>query len=188
MFDHFGFLAPFYEFFIKPKPPHMLEEFTQLPSSGRLLDVGGGTGRISQYFSGGDAQIIVSDLSYKMLRQTESKGGLQPVCSHSEALPFQNAYFDRVIMVDALHHVCDQQKTADEIWRVLAPGGRVIIEEPNVHRRVVKLVALGEKLALMRSHFLTPEEIKGLFPADGSSRTVYEEDHTAWVIIHKNGS
>lgn len=187
MFDHFDLLAPFYEFFIKPKPPQTLSTFAQLPPSGSMLDVGGGTGRISQYFSDDQTQIIVSDLSFKMLLQTQSKAGLQPVCSHSETLPFQDDHFDRVIMVDALHHVCDQQRTADELWRVLKPGGRIVIEEPNFNRRVVKLVAFGEKLALMRSHFLTPLEIKDLFPTHESLITMYEENHTVWVIIQKKG-
>lgn len=187
MFDHFDLLAPFYEFFIKPKPPQTLSAFAQLPPSGRMLDVGGGTGRISQYFSGDHTQVVVSDLSFKMLLQTKAKAGLQPVCSHSERLPFPDGYFDRVIMVDALHHVCNQQRTADELWRGLKPGGRIVIEEPNYNRRAVKLVAFAEKLALMRSHFLTPLEIKDLFPIHESLITIYEENHTVWVIIQKKG-
>jgi len=35
--------------------------------------------------------------------------------------------------------------------RVLAPGGRLVIEEPDVERTPVRLIALAEKLALMRS-------------------------------------
>ncbi len=57
-------------------------------------------------------------------------------------------------MVNALHHVCNQQETVNELWRTLQPGGRIVIEEPDVRTFAVKLFALGEKLALMRSHFL----------------------------------
>ena len=188
MIDHFGILAPFYERFIKPKPPRELSEHVQMPSGGSMLDIGGGTGRIAQFFTGDGAQIVVSDLSFKMVLQTKSKKGLQAVCSHSEYMPFPAGHFDRIIMVDALHHVCDQEKTASELWRVVKPGGRIVIEEPNFNRWMVKLVAWGEKVALMRSHFLTPQEIRSLFNQKGATRSVVKEGHIAWVIIEKKGN
>jgi len=185
MIDHFGILAPFYERFIKPKPPRKLSEHIQMPPEGSMLDIGGGTGRISQFFTGDKTQIVVSDLSFKMLLQTKSKKNLQAVCSHSECMPFPAGHFDRIIMVDALHHVCDQERTASELWRVLKPGGRIVIEEPNFNRWMVKLVAWAEKIALMRSHFLTPQEIRNLFGKKSATRSVVKEGHIAWVIIQK---
>ena len=131
--DHFSLLAPFYELFIRPKNPEKIRSLAQLPSDGILLDAGGGTGRVAQYFRGATAQILVADESLKMLREAQKKDGLQPVVSLTERLPFQNDAFDCIIMVDALHHVADQQKTVDELWRILKPGGRLIIEEPIIH-------------------------------------------------------
>jgi len=40
--------------------------------------------------------------------------------------------FDRVLMVDALHHVVNQAETICELYRVLKPGGRLVIEEPDL--------------------------------------------------------
>ena len=59
-------------------------------------------------------------------------------------------------MVDALHHVIHQGQTAREMYRVLKPGGRIVIEEPDIRKFGVKLIAVAEKLLLMRSHFLSP--------------------------------
>ena len=185
MFDHFGFLAPFYERFIKPKSPAILSGLLELPVDGILLDVGGGTGRVSGFFATQVAKVIVADLSEKMLLQSHNKGGLEPVCSHAEKLPFPDNYFDRVIMVDALHHVCDQQETARELWRVTKPEGKIIIEEPDIKNWGVKLVALGEKVALMRSHFLAPEEIKGLYGDVTDNLQIHFEGHIAWIVIQK---
>lgn len=186
MFDHFGLLAPFYEKFIKPSPPEKLISLLDLPTPGRLLDVGGGTGRVSAFLSDQVDEVVVADLSHKMLAQTLSKSYLTPVCSHSEGLPFPDACFERIIMIDALHHVCSQRETAAELWRVLKPGGRIIIEEPNITHWGVKLVALGEKIALMRSHFLTPEEIEGLFQGSGADIQTHHDGHISWIVIPKS--
>ena len=105
MFDHFGILAPVYEKYIKPKYPEKLAELTQLPIQGSLLDVGGGTGRVSQFFLEDVSRIYLADLSHKMLVESLSKNGLLPTSSHSEFLPFPKEHFERIIMIDTLHHV-----------------------------------------------------------------------------------
>lgn len=185
MFDHFGFLAPFYERFIKPQSPEQLIQLLKLPSPGTLLDVGGGTGRVSGFLVDQLERVIVADLSEKMLLQSKEKTGLDPICSQAEKLPFPDDEFERVIMVDAMHHVCDQTETARELWRVLKPGGLLIIEEPDIQHWGVKLVALVEKIALMRSHFLSPEQIGELYQPFNPEIDLHRDGYIAWVVIHK---
>ncbi len=184
-FDHFGLLAPLYEFFIKPKKPDNLCTLIDCPPEGMLLDAGGGTGRVAQFLSTHANRVIVADESHKMLRQAGSKGTLEPVCSLTESLPFADGFFDRIIMVDALHHVEHQQLTVLELWRVLKPGGKIVIEEPDIHHLAVKLIALGEKLALMRTHFLSPKKIADLFGATNAGITIELDGGIAWIIVKK---
>ncbi len=186
MFDHFDILAPIYDNFIKAKPSETLTTLADLSSSVRLLDAGGGTGRISQYFEPLVNQVIIADPSIQMLIKSQTKNGLDPVNSHSEMLPFPDKSFDRIIMVDALHHVCDQSKTALELWRVLKPAGKIVIEEPDIHTWGVKLLALAEKLVLMRSHFLSGREIDDLFSSLPAAIKIHSEDHFVWVVITKD--
>jgi len=185
MLDHFAILAPFYEQLIKPKRPDQLLHLTKLPTTGLLLDVGGGTGRVTQFMVDQAQQVVLADLSVEMLQQASSKNGLISVGSASESLPFASGYFDRIIMVDALHHVYDQAQTASELWRVLKPGGRLVIEEPDLVKGAVKLVALAEKLALMRSHFLTPQEIAAMFASYDAGTQIERHGVISWVIIDK---
>ncbi len=187
LLDHFGFLAPFYDKLIKPKAPETLWEFAQLPTDGLLLDAGGGTGRVAQFMVEKAARVVLADLSLEMMSQAEEQADLLRVCSHTEGFPFPEGSFARIIMVDALHHVCDQIQTARELWRVLAPGGVIVIEEPDLRTFSVKLVAIAEKFALMRSHFLSPPDIAALFDfPQAKVRIETEADgFNAWVIVHK---
>ena len=185
MFDHFGFLAPFYERFITPKPPQILMELLELPIDGALLDVGGGTGRVSGFLTNHVGRLILSDLSEKMLHQSQNKNGLEQVCSHAEILPFPDESFERIIMIDALHHVCDQDETAGELWRVLKTGGKLIIEEPDIKHWGVKLVALAEKITLMRSHFLSPVKIKNLYRDVTDNIQIHNDGFNAWIVVEK---
>jgi ubiquinone/menaquinone biosynthesis C-methylase UbiE len=184
-FDHFDFIAPCYETFIRPADPRALLRRIGLPTGGALLDAGGGTGRVAQALRGMAATIVVADLSLRMLAEARAKGGLHPACAHTERLPFPDGFFARIIMVDAFHHVCDQLQTAKELWRVLQPGGRLVIEEPDLRTFGVKLLAVGEKLALMRSRFLAPPRIGGLFRQPGAHIRIETEAAIAWIIVEK---
>ena len=185
VFDHFGFIAPLYERFGRQARPEKLIAAAGLPSGGRLLDLGGGTGRVARFLVADVSQVVVADVSAGMLRLARLKPGLQPVRTLAETLPFPCGTFERVIMVDAFHHVADQFRVAAEMWRVLKPQGRIIIEEPDIRAGGVKLIALFEKLLLMRSHFMAPAVIAGLFKAPGACARIDADQGTAWVIIDK---
>ena len=182
-FDHFGFIAPLYNRRNIYNSLEMMLEVGDFPANGRLLDVGGGTGRVASALGGHAKQIIVADPSFGMLKFAASKPGLQAAAAISERLPFPEDFFERVVMVDALHHVVDQNTTAHELMRVLKPGGRITIEEPDIRTVNAKLVALFEKLLLMRSHFLSPDQMTELF-SPGKTRIV-TKDFNSWVVIEK---
>ena len=57
--------------------------------------------------------------------------GVLACLAQEGALPFRNALFDRVFLVHALEESDDPLAVMREVWRVLAPAGRVIVCAAN---------------------------------------------------------
>ena len=184
-FDHFDFLAPIYDRLIKPSDPARLRLLASLPVDGNLLDVGGGTGRMTYLLKDWVKEVVIVDSSIGMLTQAKKKSSFITVWSNAEQLPFRDESFERVIMVDALHHVFDYRSTIDELWRVVKPLGRIVIEEPDIRRIPVKIMALGEKLALMRSHFVSPLVVKDAFHFSNAGVRIERDGATSWIVVDK---
>ena len=185
MLDHFDLIASIYDRLIGPPDTERLQQLLKLPTDGWLLDGGGGTGRVSSHLNGLVGHIVVSDLSHRMLKKAREKK-VRPVRAHVEHLPFGDEFFDRILVVDALHHFCDQREAIEDLLRVLKPGGRLVIKEPDLNHKGVKLLALAEKILLMRSHFYTPQKIREMVASCGYSAKIENDGrYTAWVVVEK---
>ena len=128
---------------------------------------------------------VVADISLAMLKRAARKPGISAVHSQIERWPIADGSFTRIVMVDALHHVIDKQATAGELQRVLQAGGRIVIEEPDIRRVGLRIVALLEKMALMCSHFLNSDETTKLFTDEQARVTNERERFNTWVVVEK---
>ncbi|GBC63042.1 class I SAM-dependent methyltransferase [Desulfonema ishimotonii] len=185
MIDHFGLSATFYDRFIGRPDFGKLCRMLRLPAKGRMLDAGGGTGRVAAHLRKLVDHLVVLDASGKMLAQARHRD-LAAVAAHAEHLPFPDAHFDRILVTDALHHFRDQQAAIREFARVLSPGGLLAVEEPDIRRFPVKLVAVAETLLMMRSHFHSPVQIREMMARSGlSARTDGGPVFRAWITGEK---
>ncbi|MGX0974711.1 demethylmenaquinone methyltransferase/2-methoxy-6-polyprenyl-1,4-benzoquinol methylase [Roseovarius sp. MBR-51] len=109
------------------------------PRSGqRLLDVAGGTGDISFRFlkRAGQAHATVLDLTEPMLIEGRKRAeaeqmaeSLDWVVGDAMALPFENNSFDVYTISFGIRNVTRPQEALNEAFRVLKPGGRLMVLE-----------------------------------------------------------
>ena len=112
-----------------------------------VLDLGCGRGEIVRHVSrlGADSYgIDYSRVSVEMTRRVmANEPGQHGVArSDAKALPFTNAAFDRVLMFDVVEHLHPWELDAclSEVYRVLKPGGQIIVHTaPNRWYRRLRL-------------------------------------------------
>jgi SAM-dependent methyltransferase len=71
----------------------------------------------------------------------ESLPAARLACADACALPFRDGTFASVLVRDVLHHLPEPRRAAEEAVRVLAPGGTLVMIEPNGRNPLVALQA-----------------------------------------------
>jgi ubiquinone/menaquinone biosynthesis C-methylase UbiE len=98
----------------------------------RVLDVGCGNGYVLSKYAQEGSEVFGIDLTptaISLCRQRFALLGLSGNFSvaNAEHLPFPDASFDCVCSMGVLHHTPDTARAVAEIYRVLKPGGRMIV-------------------------------------------------------------
>ncbi|MCE0493571.1 bifunctional demethylmenaquinone methyltransferase/2-methoxy-6-polyprenyl-1,4-benzoquinol methylase UbiE [Vibrio salinus] len=105
----------------------------------RILDLGGGTGDLTAKFSrmvGDKGHVVLADINNSMLNVGRDKlrdhgivGNVHYVQANAEELPFPDDYFDCITISFCLRNVTDKDKALRSMFRVLKPGGRLLVLE-----------------------------------------------------------
>jgi demethylmenaquinone methyltransferase/2-methoxy-6-polyprenyl-1,4-benzoquinol methylase len=186
--DPFARVAPLYAVLAHRGEVSALQVLLQARADDWVLDVGGGTGRVASRLLAVARGVVVVDPSEAMLRQTRPEPGLHQVRAVAEALPFPNGAFPRIVVVDAFHHFASRPAATRELWRVLAPGGRLIVEEPDIRRRAVRAIAFGEWLLRFGSIFWEPPRIASAFTNLGATATLIpNHGYVSHILVEKAG-
>jgi demethylmenaquinone methyltransferase/2-methoxy-6-polyprenyl-1,4-benzoquinol methylase len=105
----------------------------------RVLDLAGGTGDLALKFAqqvGPEGHVVLADINAAMLEQGRRRlvdGGIAGNFSiaqvNAEKLPFDEASFDCVSIAFGLRNVTDKDAALRSMYRVLKPGGKVLVLE-----------------------------------------------------------
>lgn len=180
----------------------------------KLLDVAGGTGDVSFRFLGraGHGHATVCDLTESMLVEGRKRAeaerlgdSLDWVVGDAMALPFPDNSFDVYTISFGIRNVTRPQKALDEAFRVLRPGGRLMVLEfsqiPNeMMQKVYDLYsfniipAMGQLIANDRDsyqylvesirRFPDQETFRGMVEAAGFEQAKYRNLSMGIACLH----
>jgi len=127
--------------------------FDRLPKGSRVLDVGcgmGGSSRILSDYYGFD--VIGVSISQEQIKRANELTVNKYFCRFEVMNPldlkFEKGSFDGVWSVEAGAHIYDKQKFADEMLRVLRPGGFIAVADWNQRDLVKNPLNFLEKLIM----------------------------------------
>ena len=116
----------------------------------RVLDYACGLGKWSIHLAQLGARVSGFDLSDVAISHARARGEHNNIeirfdVAEAASLPYRDDEFDVVVGIAALHHVIKYPGTADELLRVLRPGGLVLFTENFGHNA---LLEAGRRLSM----------------------------------------
>ena len=105
-----------------------------------IADLGAGEGTFSQLLARRAEHVIAVDNSERMLQvgaELADKHGLNNLefrLGDMESLPIENETVDVAFFSQALHHAVHPANAVAEAWRILKPGGRIVILDLTRHQ------------------------------------------------------
>jgi demethylmenaquinone methyltransferase/2-methoxy-6-polyprenyl-1,4-benzoquinol methylase len=200
---------------------HLLWKRFTIDASGvrpgnKVLDLAGGTGDLTAKFSqlvGREGKVILADINSSMLNvgrdKLRDKGlvqNIEYVQANAQYLPFEDNTFDIVTIAFGLRNVTDKEMALSSIFRVLKPGGRLLVLEFSKpeHELISKaydfysfniLPKMGELVAkdgdsyqyLAESIRMHPDQetLKGMMDNAGFEQTSFKNLTGGVVALHK---
>jgi demethylmenaquinone methyltransferase/2-methoxy-6-polyprenyl-1,4-benzoquinol methylase len=189
-----------------------LIDTSSLKAKAKILDIAAGTADLTLAFAKAnkDYEILQTDINHSMLMEGQKKlinsGVIIPaITCDAEALPFADNYFDCVTIAFGLRNMTKKENALREVYRVLSPGGKVLILEfSHIYQPFQKLYdafsfkfipILGKLFAkdelsyryLVESIRVHPsqEELKEMMEAEAFEKVSYTNMSAGIVAIHK---
>jgi demethylmenaquinone methyltransferase/2-methoxy-6-polyprenyl-1,4-benzoquinol methylase len=179
-----------------------------------VLDLAGGTGDLAREFAarvGKEGHVVLADINAAMLEQGRRRlvdagiaGNVTIAQVDAQELPFADRSFDCVAMAFGLRNVTDKTAALRSMYRVLKPGGKVMILEFSEPNKAIKpaydlysfkvLPTLGKLIAddadsyqyLAESIRMHPDQetLKSMMQEAGFERCRYHNLAAGIVALH----
>jgi ubiquinone/menaquinone biosynthesis C-methylase UbiE len=102
-----------------------------LTKTDRVLDLGCGSGWASRLLAKEAGEVTGVDVSDEMVKQaaesSKNYSNVKFLWGSAQKIPCPDNSFDKMLSVESFYYYADQDAALDEIFRVMAPGGRIFI-------------------------------------------------------------
>lgn len=154
----------------------------RMERGGHVLDAGGGTGVLSAflYAQRKDLTFVLLDPAHGMLRHAPAFA--VRTVGVAESMPFPGHFFEAVMIGDAFHHCDDPDRAAEEMRRVLKPGGVLVVFEIDPEKALGRFIARAERALGEPAHFFAPGVLSARLAEAGFACTVsrYAWRYAVW--------
>ena len=113
----------------------LIDRMAQPTHGQRALDVGTGTGHFASWLADRGLEVTGLDSSEAMIEVARQDRRVRWELGDATSLPFADNRFHLVLCVTALEFVADPRAALDEMYRVVAPGGRMVVAVLNRESR-----------------------------------------------------
>ena len=137
-----------------------------VPTGAKVLDCAAGTGEFSLAAAKRAGSVLCTDQSEAMLERARRKAAKRKLTNVSfaqrdiTALSDPDGSFDAVIAANVLHLLTEPEIAVRELWRVTAPGGRLILPtylQGNVGATYGTMIKIYQGVGFHYEHAFTPE-------------------------------
>ncbi|WP_052671012.1 class I SAM-dependent methyltransferase [Draconibacterium sediminis] len=150
----------------------LLVEALQKVPKGKMLELGCGTGHWTQLFVNKGFDVIATDISDAMLCQAIEKNlDADVLKADAGDLPFKNESFDVVASVTMMEFVTSKDVVLNEIYRVLKPGGYLLLGCLNGNSQLAKNAENDP--VFKNAAFYTPKSLEKALTKFGAPELTY---------------
>lgn len=128
-----------------------LKKLGTIGTRGELLDVGCGEGTFLQLAKKSGWDICGTEISPYAAQYASNISGAEIFCGDLPDAGYHDSTFEVVTMWHVLEHVADPKRYLKEIYRILKPGGFLVLAIPNVNNVIMQItyrIFKGRKLKL----------------------------------------
>lgn len=159
------------EYDVKRRLEVLIDEFLQYEDlCGKLtLDAGSGTGHGSRRLSDKGAWVVSIDIGFNLVHRTRRRCKCAPTVASVLHLPFADNTFDIVFSSEVIEHTPFPLIAAAELYRVLKPGGHMILSTPNWAWQLPVRLASALRLRPYDGfeNFVKPARLRGVLEEAG---------------------